>query len=206
MAGTIIADFIRTDANKLSLNVGNTTFATINASGLLSNTGATIIAANGQIAMSAITSSFDLTGKTLTLPTGNYKLINTGRFNTGGLSNTTSAVTMDLGTYTPASSSSLIMYWSSTRTWYTNNQQFNYHHYNQTRFYQDGAYVHSSDSNPYQGGGTYNPGYYKGLSQQYGTFTNTSGSAMTVRTTITSDSGAQLNWDASLVFIMEFAR
>jgi len=49
MAGTIIADFIRTDASQLSLQVGNTTFATINAMGLLSNTGTTIIAANGVI-------------------------------------------------------------------------------------------------------------------------------------------------------------
>jgi len=49
MAGTIICDFIRTDANRLSLQVGNTTFASINAMGLLSNTGTTIIAANGVI-------------------------------------------------------------------------------------------------------------------------------------------------------------
>jgi hypothetical protein len=56
MAGTIIADFIRTDANQLSLNVGNTTFATINASGFLSNTGTTIIAANGQISGASLVS------------------------------------------------------------------------------------------------------------------------------------------------------
>ena len=56
MAGTIIADFIRTDANRLSLQVGNTTFATINAMGLLSNTGTTIIAANGAIPKSALPS------------------------------------------------------------------------------------------------------------------------------------------------------
>jgi hypothetical protein len=54
MAGTIIADFIRTDANKLSLNVGNTTFATINASGFFSNTGTQLIAANGTVATSAL--------------------------------------------------------------------------------------------------------------------------------------------------------
>jgi hypothetical protein len=54
MAGTIIADFIRTDANRLSLNVGNTTFATINASGFFSNTGIQLIAANGTIATSAL--------------------------------------------------------------------------------------------------------------------------------------------------------
>jgi len=58
MAGTIIADFIRTDANQLSLNVGNTTFATINASGFFSNTGTQLIAANGRISgASVITSS-----------------------------------------------------------------------------------------------------------------------------------------------------
>ena len=49
LAGTIIADYIRTDANKLSLNVGNTTFATINASGFFSNTGSQLIAANGTL-------------------------------------------------------------------------------------------------------------------------------------------------------------
>ena len=51
MAGTIIADYIRTDANKLSLNVGNTTFATINAMGLLSNTGVQIIDQNGVVTL-----------------------------------------------------------------------------------------------------------------------------------------------------------
>ena len=54
MAGTIIADFIRTDASRLSLNVGNTTFATINASGFFSNTGTQLIAANGTVATSAL--------------------------------------------------------------------------------------------------------------------------------------------------------
>ena len=54
MAGTIIADYIRTDANKLSLNVGNTTFATINAMGLLSNTGVQIITQNGTINAASI--------------------------------------------------------------------------------------------------------------------------------------------------------
>ena len=54
MAGTIIADFIRTDANKLSLNVGNTTFATINAGGLYSNTGVQIINQNGGFAANTI--------------------------------------------------------------------------------------------------------------------------------------------------------
>jgi len=56
MAGTIIADYIRSDASKLSINVGDTTVATINSSGILSNTGSTIIAANGQIGLSALPS------------------------------------------------------------------------------------------------------------------------------------------------------
>ena len=54
LAGTIIADFIRTDANQLSLNVGNTTFATINASGFFSNTGTQLIAANGKISGASV--------------------------------------------------------------------------------------------------------------------------------------------------------
>jgi len=56
MAGTIIADFIRTDANQLSLNVGNTTFATINASGFFSNTGTQLIAANGKVSGASLIS------------------------------------------------------------------------------------------------------------------------------------------------------
>jgi hypothetical protein len=54
MAGTIICDYIRTDANKLSLNVGNTTFATINAGGFYSNTGTQIIDQNGKINYSSV--------------------------------------------------------------------------------------------------------------------------------------------------------
>ena len=57
LAGTIIADFIRTDANQLSLNVGNTTFATINASGFFSNTGTQLIAANGKISGASVIAS-----------------------------------------------------------------------------------------------------------------------------------------------------
>lgn len=57
MAGTIVADFIRTDANQLSLNVGNTTFATINASGFFSNTGTQLIAANGKISAASLIST-----------------------------------------------------------------------------------------------------------------------------------------------------
>jgi hypothetical protein len=51
MAGTIIADYIRTDANKLSLNVGNTTIASINAGGFYSNTGTQIINQNGLVTL-----------------------------------------------------------------------------------------------------------------------------------------------------------
>jgi hypothetical protein len=54
MAGTIIADYIRADANRISLNVGNTVIASINAMGLLSNTGVQIINQNGQINAASI--------------------------------------------------------------------------------------------------------------------------------------------------------
>lgn len=47
MAGTIIADYIRADANRISLNVGNTVVASINASGILSNTGTVLISPSG---------------------------------------------------------------------------------------------------------------------------------------------------------------
>lgn len=57
MAGTIIADYIRADANQLSLNVGNTTFATINASGFFSNTGTQLIAANGKVSGASVIAS-----------------------------------------------------------------------------------------------------------------------------------------------------
>ena len=49
MAGTITADFIRTEANQLSLQVGNTTFASINAMGLMSNTGNVWVSQSGAI-------------------------------------------------------------------------------------------------------------------------------------------------------------
>jgi hypothetical protein len=79
LAGTIIADYIRTDANQLSLNVGNTTFATINAMGFLSNTGVQIISPTGTvngasiaantIVANSLASTLDLSSKTVTLPT-----------------------------------------------------------------------------------------------------------------------------------------
>ena len=49
MAGTIIADYIRADANKISLNVGNTIVASINSMGILSNTGGVIISPTGAL-------------------------------------------------------------------------------------------------------------------------------------------------------------
>ena len=63
MAGTIIADYIRTDANQLSLNVGNTTFATINAGGFYSNTGVQIISPTGAINAASIAAGSIPVGK-----------------------------------------------------------------------------------------------------------------------------------------------
>ena len=74
MAGTIIADFIRTDANQLSLNVGNTTFATINASGFFSNTGTQIIAANGAISGASVIAGSIPTGAIANASITNAKL------------------------------------------------------------------------------------------------------------------------------------
>ena len=62
MAGTIIADYIRTDANKLSLNVGNTTIASINVMGLLNSTGGVILNANGTFASGVTFPASGITG------------------------------------------------------------------------------------------------------------------------------------------------
>lgn len=76
MAGTIIADFIRTDANQLSLNVGNTTFATINASGFFSNTGTQLIAANGKVSGASVIASSIPTAAIADAAITNAKLVN----------------------------------------------------------------------------------------------------------------------------------
>jgi hypothetical protein len=62
MAGTIIADYIRTDANRLSLNVGNTVVASINASGILNNAGGVILNANGTFASGVTLPTSSLVG------------------------------------------------------------------------------------------------------------------------------------------------
>jgi hypothetical protein len=67
MAGTIIADYIRSDANRISLNVGNTIVASINASGILSNTGTVLISPTGAIDANNVTAG--TLGKSR-LPTG----------------------------------------------------------------------------------------------------------------------------------------
>ena len=79
MAGTIIADYIRTDANKLSLNVGNTVVASINASGILSNTGSVIIAPDGAINANNITtgtfSTAQFANGSITVPKLGYSTV-----------------------------------------------------------------------------------------------------------------------------------
>jgi hypothetical protein len=66
MAGTIIADYIRTDANRLSLNVGNTTVASINANGILNSSGGVILNANGTFASGVTLPTSSLSGTVAT--------------------------------------------------------------------------------------------------------------------------------------------
>ena len=54
MAGTIIADYIRADANKLSFNVGNTIIASVNSAGILSNTGNVLINSSGLLEANSV--------------------------------------------------------------------------------------------------------------------------------------------------------
>ncbi len=55
MAGTLIIDKIQTDNGFLTLNVGQTQIATMNASGIYSNTNTLMISANGRVSNTAIT-------------------------------------------------------------------------------------------------------------------------------------------------------
>jgi hypothetical protein len=119
MAGTIIADYIRTDANKLSLNVGNTVVASINASGILSNTGSVLIAPNGAIVADNIQTG-NLNASLLTtgtlpkarLPSGSVLQIVQTTVTPGGgtaVSSTAGSTTVMSLAITPQSTSSKIL-------------------------------------------------------------------------------------------------
>jgi hypothetical protein len=68
MAGTIIADYIRADANRISLNVGNTVIASVNALGILSNTGTVMISSSGAFDSNNVTYN----GSTI-VPSGRFR-------------------------------------------------------------------------------------------------------------------------------------
>lgn len=115
MAGTIIADYIRTDANKLSLNVGNTVVASINASGILSNTGNVMISSAG-----AITANNISLGRIVTpsvMPTGSILQVLqttlTSATSYSVASGATQAITGLSVSITPSSSTSKIMVFAS---------------------------------------------------------------------------------------------
>jgi hypothetical protein len=79
MAGKIIADTIQTEASFLQLNVSNTRIATMNSSGIYSNTGGKIIGSDGTFGNSTIVNAtvsanlnFDTTGTSgIRLPAAN---------------------------------------------------------------------------------------------------------------------------------------
>ena len=73
MAGTIIADKIQTENSFLTLNVGQTLVATINVSGILSNTGTIMVAANGRFSNSALSGT--ITGTQLAANSVNSTII-----------------------------------------------------------------------------------------------------------------------------------
>jgi hypothetical protein len=58
MAGKIIADIIEAPAGRISLNVGNTVVASINASGLYTSTGNLLITQAGTVEQAALFSGF----------------------------------------------------------------------------------------------------------------------------------------------------
>ena len=121
MAGTITADFIRSDANKLSLQVGNTVFASINAMGLLSNTGNVWVSQTGAITANNIsvgrivTPSVMPVGSVLQVQqnhiTGKQTAANGFTYTTSALSSPTSSTGSKFleVSFTPLSATSLIM-------------------------------------------------------------------------------------------------
>jgi hypothetical protein len=79
MAGKLIIDTIQTEASFLQLNVSNTRIATMNSSGIYSNTGGKIIGSDGTFGNSTIVNAtvsanlnFDSTGTSgIRLPAAN---------------------------------------------------------------------------------------------------------------------------------------
>ena len=123
MAGTIIADFIRTDASQLSINVGNLTFATINAGGFYSNTGVRMIAANGTVATSALSGTIAtsqvadsaITRAKLGIPGAVLQVVTATYATTTSTTSGTHADTGLTATITPTSASSKILVLTSCR-------------------------------------------------------------------------------------------
>ena len=108
MAGTIIADYIRADANRISLNVGNTVIASINASGILSNTGNVLISPSGTFDANNVTAG--TLGKAR-LPSGSIlQVVQAVKTDTFSISTTTfTDVTGMSVSITPTSSTSKIL-------------------------------------------------------------------------------------------------
>jgi len=155
MAGTIIADFIRTDANKLSLNVGNTTFATINASGFFSNTGSQLIAANGTLPglttanLTGTISTSQVADSAITRAKMGFALANTR--------NTQAVVSISTGT--PTAIASVTITTTGKPVILSGNMDFNpnedvtWHWY---AFYRDGSQVGGAYINDASNGGSAN--------------------------------------------------
>jgi hypothetical protein len=106
MAGKIIADTIQTESSFLQMNVSNTRVATINASGIYSNTGGKIIGSDGTFGNSTIVNAtvssnlnFDSTGTT----GFNTATANTVRVHTAGVEavRVTSGGDVGIGTTSP---------------------------------------------------------------------------------------------------------
>ena len=107
MAGTIITDFIRADANKLSINVGNTVIASVNALGILSTSGNVMISSSGTFDANNVTAG--TLGKAR-LPTGSVLQVVSNTWSaTVSSSSTTLVDTGLIVSITPTSATSKIL-------------------------------------------------------------------------------------------------
>lgn len=140
MAGTIIADFIRADANKFSINVGNTIIASVNSLGILSNTGNVMISSAGVLEANSVYyngSAVLSSGKVqrVNQPTGSVlQVVQAFKSDVSSFAGTVATWTDISGlsaTITPTSSSSKILCMcflgkvsTSGTTWYTHSFRF----------------------------------------------------------------------------------
>ena len=143
LAGTIIADYIRADANKISLNVGNTVIASINSLGILSNTGTVMIGPNGALGSGATIANSAIVGTISTSQVADSAITRAKMgFALANSRNTQAVVSISTGTPTAIASTTITTTGKpvilSGNMDFNPNEDVTWHWY---AFYRDGSQV-----------------------------------------------------------------